>query len=381
MANPIGSCTPSGTVNCQNKRSCLDVCIQSLKSEDEDVLYQAIRSLEMLAQANGPGQGLPTSQAIKMVNPLIGLLKHDSASIRAGSLEALSGLSNRRDLPASVKDEIADSALLLLGDKSESVRSQVALVLMDFVFIQTANCPPERKMQVINILIKALGGKDQDTKRGASCAISANAGERTPISIKKKLVPCLVTALSDELSEVRYDAVRALIAMKAAGMLLQEHKEMVPALTKMMDDNVREVYQYNAGFSFLRPVYEPAILIGEIAKEARKTNNQQALTSIKDLALKEIEQALLKKRDYQGCEQGAIIQRVALGYIKALVDIGDASAIETINASDNFVYGIAFSKTVYSIENDKKIAVEYLLRQSQSVKFIDPPYIDYGRGL
>jgi len=62
-----------------------------------------------------------------------------------------------------------------------------------------------------------------------------------------------------------------------------------------------------------------------------------------------------------------------------LVEIGDPLSIEAIQAANDINWKMPFSTKTGSIAKKKQEAVDYLIRQSKSKKYIKPPTI-YNNG-
>jgi hypothetical protein len=172
-----------------------------------------------------------------------------------------------------------------------------------------------------------------------------------------------------------------------------ELKAKIDILARLMRKNVEEVNpwlmeQKNQRVSYLRPVYEAATVLGNIALAARKAGNADLVNYISQKALPGMT-AMLSYRNprpnFQHGDYGLvyIIFPMKIYLYQALVNLGDPSAIPALRAcpelcavnarGERIEYHSEYDNEFYYVGSIRDMVKEYLTEQKAAgAKFVEP---------
>jgi|GEM_PF-4369386 len=404
-------------VSSEIKSRAVDPLIARLNDEDPFVRDDVADALSKFAASD-----ISPAMKTKMIKPFIGLLG-DNSGARYGASDGLKNLVES-DIPNASKDEIVNLLIISLKSKNDDIitgaliafeklaRSKMSLELKNkmidplfelldthgvllgriFVGLLSPSFSPGIDVTMIRRrLIKALSVGDLNTKVGAVSALRTILA--TMIVFPEEEEREMVNALVDILADVNtlktsdtipcMDVLECLVRLGHVDLLLQRYKELIPGLVAILQTRVTEENPWYVSEKFTRPIYEAVVVIGGVAREARRTNNLEAVDFIKNNSLSEVKH-LLKEDPSLSClpyEIKYIIPQMRRAALQAAVDIGDPSVIPDIEASIVTFPLSQFDLLYSNLEKAKKEAIEYLRMQAKSEQFIEPPQLYYGNRL
>ena len=177
-----------------------------------------------------------------------------------------------------------------------------------------------------------------------------------------------------------------------ASILLENYRSIVPILVNLLGPLTTEVNPWYSRNTFDRPRYEVAMVIGLIAREARKNGNAEALQFIKTNTLPKILELLTFSGKYSRNRGGDFFNQYVLlpmrmTLLEALANIGDVSIIpEILNLKDDLyhfscAYGHCGGRKPIHIGKMKELAVNYLQTQALNNGYLEPPCFFNSEGL
>ena len=337
--SPVIYVAAAGGGKKENPQQVIDRSIEDLSSPDRDVRMSAMFDIQRTAYQAAPGQH------DKLIRALLSALSDEDSTIRSVAAETLCSMAvwPKNKITPARRQHIFDSVLALQQSANVKERRGAAnfyyQLAYDLYVLKVGDVQPPRSL-VIDGIMNALKDPDND------------------VFVKA------------------YLAVRE---AKLSGDLLARYKEIVPALVSAIDRQVEEVNYWNGWWKedYMRPKYEAAALIGMIAKEARKTNDQEAVNFIRTASLDKISGLLSFENPRPGVDYGIVyvIYPLRLAVLQALADIGDASVIPAIEKCGTIDYRSPYNDRFCSVAEAKKTAIEYLRAQAASSDFIEPPKI------
>jgi hypothetical protein len=192
---------------------------------------------------------------------------------------------------------------------------------------------------------------------------------------------CLEGLMAGLSKDQIHDAAKR-ISDNPKGVLFENSGFIVDKLLEFMKGKTEEVNSWNSWWkeNYLRPNYEEALQIGEIAKAARQSGNTRLLNYIRSRALPRIEGMLNFANPRPGVDYGYVyvVYPMRKALLQAIVDIGDKSSIGAVKACGNIDYNSPYNDTFYSVKSEKKLAIDYLQKQAGTSKFIEPPELNTG---
>jgi len=120
------------------------------------------------------------------------------------------------------------------------------------------------------------------------------------------------------------------------------------------------------------PLFEAANIIGDIALQARRTNNTNAIDYINGSARPLIERLLGFRSTEHDYEFVYVIYPMKKSLLEALIKIGNPDSIPAIKRCDNNDYISSYNWRDVSIREFKDEAINYLEKQNQCNNFLDP---------
>ncbi len=177
-----------------------------------------------------------------------------------------------------------------------------------------------------------------------------------------------------------------------AAALMDNHRLVIPILVDLLATQTTETNPWHARNVFERPCYEAAMVIGLIAREARKYGNAEALQFIRTFALPKLIELMKFSKRYSRNQGGDFFNQYVLlpmrmTLLEALANIGDASIIpEILSLKDDLyhfscAYGHCSGRKPIHIGKMKESAVEYLQTQASNNGYLDPPCFFSSEGL
>jgi len=169
-----------------------------------------------------------------------------------------------------------------------------------------------------------------------------------------------------------------------ATILLENYRSIVPILVNLLATQTTEINPWYSRNTFDRPRYEVAMVIGLIAKEARRNGNAEALQFIKTNALPKIIELLHFSRRYSR-NRGAdffntyVLLPMRMTLLEVLVNIGDASVIPEISELKDDLYHLSCGfghcggrKPIHT-NKAKELTINYLQTQASNSEYLVPP--------